>query len=71
MDRQGGIVKQCHELLQSHGQKLVLLWNIPPEPNQDVSDAVANALGKETPFFFHQRVESNTNSAFVKRFLHP
>lgn len=55
MDRQGGIVKQCHELLQSHGQKLVLLWNIPPEPNQDVSDAVANALGKETPFFFSSK----------------
>jgi SAM-dependent methyltransferase len=55
MDRQGGIVKQCHELLRSNGQKLVLLWNIPPEPNQDVSDAVANALGKDTPFFFSSK----------------
>ena len=32
--------------------KLVLLWNIPPEPNENVRNAVAKALDKDTPFYF-------------------
>ena len=51
MDSEGIMVKRCHSLLKPHG-KLILLWNIPPEPCEAIRNAVATATSQETPFYF-------------------
>jgi SAM-dependent methyltransferase len=51
MDSEGIVVKRCHSLLKPNG-KLILLWNIPPEPEESVRDAVATATSQESPFYF-------------------
>jgi len=51
MDSKGEIVKRCHSLLKPHG-KLILLWNIPPEPGESAREAVAAATSQATPFYF-------------------
>lgn len=44
-------LKKVHRLMRPGGF-LVLFWNLPPEPNETVRAAVANATGRSTPFFF-------------------
>ena len=51
MDSEGIIVEKCHSLLKPNG-KLILLWNIPPEPDESIRDAVATATSRTTPFYF-------------------
>lgn len=51
MDSDGTFIRKCHRLLKPNGN-LILMWNLPPEPEQCVRDKVAAATLKTVPFYF-------------------
>lgn len=50
-DSEGQVVKQCHEVLKPNG-KLILMWNLPPEPSVEIQNAVAAHTNRDVPFCF-------------------
>lgn len=70
IDKEGKIVKMCHDVLKPNG-KLVLLWNFPPEPNEIVRDAVANATNNMIPFYFSSKSAGQHEEDLCENILKP
>ena len=54
---EGDSISKARRLLKSDGS-LVLLWNLPPEPELTILNAVAAATGRPKPFYFGDFSES-------------
>ena len=70
MDRDGTLIRKLHDVLQPNG-KLILMWNLPPEPDQVTREAVALALSKPLPFYFGGYSPMEHEDHIREQFLQP
>ncbi|KAL3939654.1 MAG: hypothetical protein SGBAC_005655 [Bacillariaceae sp.] len=64
------MVKKLHSLLKDDG-KLILLWNYPPEPSEDIRSAAAGAFGASEPFYFGTNSVEGHEKSLTEKVLVP
>jgi SAM-dependent methyltransferase len=64
------MIAKLHSLLKDSGT-LVLLWNFPPEPKDDVLDEIADAIGETKPFYLSNGSVQDHEKQLAEKVLTP
>jgi hypothetical protein len=65
------MIQKLHSLLKDEGGTLLLFWNFPPEPNEQVLEKLADALDKPKPFYFGNGSQVDHEIGLAKKVLAP